>query len=107
VFWRLRAEREGDHVLRVRVGGETLEKGWAVGGAPRKIPVKRLRGLDAVLYPGEAALPKASPVRSLELAARPRALRFFPDGELGIVGWFLLLSLAAGFALRRLFGVTF
>ncbi|HSF03661.1 MAG TPA: hypothetical protein VLA62_11650, partial [Solirubrobacterales bacterium] len=32
VFWRLRAEREGDHVLRVRVGGETLEKGWAVGG---------------------------------------------------------------------------
>ena len=107
VFWRLRAEREGDHVLRVRVGGETLEKGWAVGGAPRKIPVKRLRGMDAVLYPGEAALPKASPVRSLELAARPRALRFLPDGELGIVGWFLLLSLAAGFALRRLFGVTF
>jgi hypothetical protein len=107
VFWRLRAEREGDFVLRVRVGDETLEKGWAVGGEPRRIPVKRLRGLEAVLYPGEPALPKASPVRSLELPAHPRALRFFPDGELGIVAWFLALSLAAGFALRRAFGVTF
>ena len=107
VFWRLRAEGEGDHVLRVRVGGDAFEKSWAVGGEPRKIPLKRLRGLEAVLYPGEAALPAAAPLRSLELGVHPRALRFLPDGELGIVLWFLALSLVAGFALRGLFGVTF
>jgi hypothetical protein len=107
VFWRLRAESEGDHVLRVQVGGETFEKTWAVGGPPRKVPQKRLSGLDAVLYPGEPAIPAAAPVHSLELGAHTRPLAFFPDGEFGIVLWFLVLSLAAGFALRGLFGVTF
>ncbi len=107
IFWRLRAEREGDHLLRVRVGGAAFEKHWAVGGEPRKIPLKRLRGWDAVLYPGEAPIPAAAPVRSLELDVHTRALRFFPDGEAGIVLWFLALSLAAGFGLRGLFGVTF
>jgi hypothetical protein len=107
VFWRLRAESEGDHVLRVRVDGDDFEKRWAVGGEPRKIPARRLRGLEAALYPGEAALPGSGPLRSLELGLHPRALRLLPDGELGIVAWFLGLSLAAGFALRGLFGVTF
>jgi hypothetical protein len=107
VFWRLRAEREGDHVLRLQVGGDVLEKGWAVGGEARRVPVKRLRGLEAALYPGEAALPSAAPVRSVALAAHTRELRGLPDGEFGIVAWFLVLSLAAGFALKGLFGVTF
>jgi hypothetical protein len=107
VFWRLRAEREGDHVLRVGVDGGAFEKTWAVGGEPRKVPLKRLRGVEALLYPGEAALPAAAPLRSLELGVHPRALPFFPDGELGVVLWFMALSLGAGFALRGLFGVTF
>jgi hypothetical protein len=106
VFWRLRAEREGDHRLRVRVGDEVFEKGWAVGGEPRKVPVKRFRGLEAVLYPGEPALPAAAPVRALELDANTRELRFLPDGESGIVLWALGLSLVAGYALKGLFGVT-
>jgi hypothetical protein len=108
VFWRLRAEQPGDHLLHVRVGGEDFEKAWAVGGDARKVPLKRLRGLDAVLYPGEAAIPAGAPVRSLELVPlHTRELSFFPDGEFGIVLWFVALSLAAGFALRGLFGVTF
>jgi uncharacterized membrane protein (DUF106 family) len=107
VFYRLRAEEPGDHVMRVTVGGEVYEKTWAVGGEPRKVATKRLRGIEAVLYPAEPALPAASPVRALETPVHTRELRFFPDGEAGIVGWFLLISLAAGFALRGLFGVTF
>jgi hypothetical protein len=106
VLWRLRAEQPGDHVLHVRVGDAVFEKGWAVGGEPRKIPVKRFRGLDAVLYPGEAALPASGPVRALELGPHTRALRFFPDGESGIVLWALGVSLVAGFALKGIFGVT-
>jgi hypothetical protein len=35
-----------------------------------------------------------------------RELRFFPDGEGGILGWFFVLSLVAGFALKDVVGVT-
>jgi hypothetical protein len=108
VFWRLRAEQPGDHLLHVRVGGEAFDKSWAVGGEARKVPLKRLRGLEAVLYPAEPAIPGDAPLRSLELVPlHTRELSFFPDGEFGIVLWFVALSLAAGFALRGLFGVTF
>lgn len=107
VFYRLRAEEAGDHVLRVSVGGESFDKIWSVGGEPRKVATKRLRGLEAVLYPSEPALPGSAPVRSLATPLHTRELAFFPDGEGGIVGWFLVLSLAAGFALRGVFGVTF
>lgn len=107
VFWRLRADRPGDHVLAVKVGDEVFEKTWAVGGGARKVPVKRLRGLEAVLYPGEAALPAGGPVVSMELAIHPRPLGPLPSGELGVVLWTLILSVVAGFALRGVFGVTF
>ena len=40
------------------------------------------------------------------LRCRRKFLRFFPDGEGGIVLWFFLASLAAGFALKNRFGVT-
>jgi hypothetical protein len=106
VFWRLRADQAGDHVLSVKVGDEVFEKGWAVGGEPRKVPQKRLRGLEAILYPAESALPAAGPVVSMELGVHPRTLSPLPAGELGIVLWALVLSLAAGFAVKGLFGVT-
>jgi hypothetical protein len=106
-FWRLRSEVDGDHVLAIRVGGETLEKVWSVGGAPRKVPEKRLRGIEAFLYPGEAAIPSSSVVERIEIGTpHVRELRFFPDGEGGILGWFFVLSLVAGFALKDVVGVT-
>jgi hypothetical protein len=106
VFWRLRANRAGDHVIKVRVGDDIYEKGWAVGGATRKVPVKRLRSWEALLYPGEAAIESGAPVLSLELDAKTRPLRYLPDGEFGILMWTLALSLLAGVALKGVFGVT-
>ncbi len=107
VFWRLRSQVDGDHLLAIRVGNETLEKVWSVGGAPRKVPEKRLRGIEAFLYPGEAAIPRSSVVERIEIGTpRVRELRFFPDGEGGILGWFFVLSLVAGFALKDVVGVT-
>lgn len=105
-FWRLRADTAGDHVLKVKVAGETYEKGWAVGGDPRLIPVKRLRTWDAVLYPGEEAIPADAPVLAIELPMHTRSLAYFPEGEFGILMWALVVSLAAGFALKGVFGVT-
>jgi hypothetical protein len=106
VFWRLRADAPGDHLLSVEVGGQVFEKGWAVGGDPRKVPLKRLRGLEAILYPAESALPAGGPLLSMELGVHPRTLGPLPAGELGIVLWTLILSLAAGFAVKGVFGVT-
>jgi hypothetical protein len=106
VFWRLRAEQSGDHVLAVTVGGETYEKGWAVGGGYRKIPVKRLRSLESLLYPGEDPIPGSSPVVSLELAGDTRPLAWLWDGEGGIILWAMVVSMAAGIALKDVFSVT-
>jgi hypothetical protein len=106
VFWRLRAEQPGDHVLRVSIAGAEYEKGWAVGGNARKVPLRRLRGLEAILYPSEPALPADGPVLAIELGVHPRALGPLPAGELGIVLWTFVLSLVAGFAVKGVFGVT-
>lgn len=106
IFWRLRAEAPGDHVLTLHAGGETLTKGWAVGGAARKVPVKRTRTWDALLYPGEPPLPRESAVRSVALAYPERDLGLLPDGELGILATFFGVSLLTGFSLKGRFGVT-
>jgi hypothetical protein len=106
IFWRLRAEAPGDHVLSLHVGGETLTKGWAVGGDHRKVPLKRTKTWDAFLYPGEPVLSASSPVESIALAYPERDLGLLPGGELGILATFFGVSLLAGFALKRRFGVT-
>jgi hypothetical protein len=96
----------GDHVLSLRIGDETLAKTWAVGGPHRKIPVKRTKGWEAFLYPGEPALARSSPVHTIALAYPERSLGALPGGELGILAIFFGLSLLAGFALKGRFGVT-
>ena len=106
VFWRLRADDPGDHVLSVKVGDRVFEKGWAVGGDNRKIPVKRLRSWEALLYPGEAPIPSDAPILSIELAGDTRTLPWLPDGEGGILVWAMVLSMVAGIALKDVFGVT-
>lgn len=107
VVWRLRAETEGDHVLRILVGEQVLEKKLAVGGAPRKVPVMRTKSWEQLLYPAEGAIPSESPLYSVDLHYPDRPLYFFPDGEGGILLWFFVASLAAGIALKNRFGVTF
>lgn len=106
VFWRLRADEPGDHVLSVFVGDDVYEKHWSVGGPDRKVPTRRLRSLEAFLYPSEPTLPAGGPVVSMEMDVHARALPLVPDGELGIVLWTLIVSLAAGFAVKGVFGVT-
>jgi hypothetical protein len=106
IVWRVRAEAAGDHVLRIHVGDRVIEKGFAVGGGPRKVPVMRTKSWEALLYPAEPGLPAESPLYSVALHYPERTLAFFPDGEGGILIWFFVASLAAGFMLKNRFGVT-
>jgi len=105
-FWRLRALAPGDHVLILRAGEQTLSKGWAVGGEHRKVPIKRTRSLEALLYPGEAGIPADSPFYSAELTYPERDFPFLPDGEMGILVIFMIISLVAAYSLKGVFGVS-
>jgi hypothetical protein len=51
-------------------------------------------------------MPADSPLYAIDVHYPDRALRFFPDGEGGILMWFFGASLAAGFLLKGKFGVT-
>jgi hypothetical protein len=106
IVWRVKAEAAGDHVLKIHVGDRVIEKGLAVGGGPRKVPVVRTKSWEALLYPAEPAMPAESPLYSVDLDYPQRSLRFFPDGEGGLLLWFFVASLATGFMLKNRFGVT-
>jgi hypothetical protein len=106
IFWRLRAEAEGDHVLALHVGGETFTKVFSVGGPPRKVAIQRTKSWEALLYPGEPPLAASAPVHTIALTHPERDLGWLPGGELGILATFFGLSLATGFALKGRLGVT-
>lgn len=106
VFWRLEMLEDGDHAIQIKVGDETEQKMVAVGAQPRKVPVLRTRTWEALLYPGEAALPASSSFETIRLKAPERDLGPFPSGEGGILLWFFVASLIAGFLLRKRLGVT-
>ena len=107
VGWRLRAEGAGDPALTVTAGDERLVKPWTVGGDHKKIPVLRTKAWwEALLYPGEDMVPSDSSFYELRMHIPPRELPYLPDGELGVLTIYMVLSLAAGFALKDVFGVT-
>ena len=104
--WRVRAEAGGDHELTVRVGEETLTTRLIAGDPWGTVPQRRTgRGaLDTLLYPGEAPIPAAHVVESVEIA--------YPLLELRVLGWtvhwlvaFFVLSLVFGFAFKGALGV--
>ena len=104
--WRIRTDKPGDYVVKIQAGSETIEKGIAVGGDPRKVPVMRTKSWEGFLYPAEAGMPADSALYSVDLHYPDRPLKVFPDGEGGILAWFFVASLVAGFALKDYFGVT-
>lgn len=106
VVWRLEMLADGDQTITLTAGDETQQKLVAVGEAPRKVPVLRTRTWEALLYPGEAALPAGSAFETIRLRTPDRDLSPLPSGEGGILLWFFAASLGAGFLLRKRLGVT-
>jgi hypothetical protein len=70
------------------------------------VPILRTKRLDALLYPGEAGLPSGSFVADLRLTYPERVLPWMPDGEMGVLIVFFVVSLVSGYALKDLFGVV-
>lgn len=112
VCWKIVAEQAGDHELVVHLGDEQVTKGLAVGGEPRKVPYMRTKSWEGYLYPGEAGLDADSAAHELKFQIGDsngypdRDLGFLPGGEFGVLMTFFLVSIAAGLALKGVFGVT-
>jgi hypothetical protein len=106
VVWRLTPAAPGDYLLTVRVGGTEVTKSLRVaGGAARRSPFRVSSLVDQLLYPSEPPLPANGPIAEIALS--------YPEPGLNVLGWrvhwlivYLLLSMAAAFALARRLGVT-
>lgn len=112
VLWRLRGSEPGIHEVGVVTGGQTITKRFAVGTRARRLVTVRTASpwseFFAVRHPapyaGEGVLNGSSPIRSLYLA-HPHADLGMGSGEIGIMLWFVVVSLVVGFALKGVFGV--
>jgi len=105
VAWRIRAERAGEYQLVVRAGGVAVEKQLRVGQAWGKTSSLRASGLgNLLLYPGEPPIEQSQIVEAIEITYRQLELRIFGWS----VDWlvlFFVLSIASGFAFRKVLGV--
>jgi hypothetical protein len=104
VDFRIGAAKSGRYQLGVEAAGETVTKSVAVGPVRCALsPQRSGRLVDRLLYPAEPKMP-AGPIASTEIA--------YPQETIPLVGFrihwvwlFLVISMAAGYALKGLFRV--
>lgn len=107
VHWRLRAEQYGEYRVKIILGEKHFDRRVLVGQSNGKISpsVYRANDIRTLLYPAEPALKEEAEVVAIHLSY-PRVRTVFLG--LSSASWILFgASLFFGFALRRLFGVTF
>jgi len=100
VDWRVRATAQGNHTLRIVIGGAEVTKEVVVGERMARLSGARVEGgVQHFLNPGEAALPAGGPAESIRIT--------YPDGSLTLFGrpvhwiWpWLALSMVFGYALK-------
>jgi hypothetical protein len=106
VLWRLRVLEPGRHLVRIKVGGETLEKEIVAGGQWGEVSPLRTSGwFELMFFSGEPPVPAASAFRSIEVgyAALPISV-FGLEADWFIL--FLVVSVCSAFAFKGLFGVA-
>ncbi|MBM3999614.1 MAG: hypothetical protein FJ297_08780 [Planctomycetes bacterium] len=107
VCWSVEAREPGLHRLAFDLDGAVFSKelSVAVGGAWMPTSMKRPdRGLfELLLHPRERPFTEASPVRSIEIEY-PERSSWTAGSRTWLVYWFVI-SLAAAFAARPVFGV--
>jgi len=104
VDFRIAATKPGQYQVGIEIAGETITKSVEVGN--QRVPLSPYRSsswIDRLLYPVEPGL-KAGPIAAVEIK--------YPDETVWCAGFqcswiwpFLIVSLAAGYALKGLFGV--
>jgi hypothetical protein len=105
IAWRVRAERPGRYDLTLRAGGESVTKRLDVGESWGAVSQRRTGAslADMLLWPGEAPL-GSGPIAAVEVTYPELRLRLW-GFDLHWLAVFLVLSLAAGFAMRGPLGI--
>lgn len=107
VTWRLRAKRDGAHLIRLTQGGETFTKEVAVGERVDRVSPMRPDGgfFDNLLYPAEKPFAAGSRVKSITLNY-PARDSWYAGADWWIL-WFLVISMAFALILKPILKVKF
>ena len=104
IDWRVQADQAGQYAVDVLVGREAFTKQVTVGeGLTRVLPERARKSVvEEFLHPGEAQLPAAGPLESIEVLYRPRSVRL-AGYDLHWLVAFLAITLLGAFALKGIF----
>lgn len=104
--WRIRATAPGHHMFTINHGLTLAEKELVVGDVgPRVNPIRSTSWTSTLLYPAESALPKGSPIVSIEVKYPP--MESWIHGSDWWVLYFFVVSMAAALILKPVVGVKF
>lgn len=111
VYWRLRSKEAGQGTLSWKIGDQDVKKNIVVANDTKRLVLINVRRpgtslLDRLLYAGEPAFGKDSPVRSIDLDYHKKST---PILGMNLPWWstFLIVSMVSALLVRRLLGVQF
>jgi uncharacterized membrane protein (DUF106 family) len=106
ICWRIKARTLGNHRLVFHAGEQTADKELSVGDRFMRVSSVRhfLSCGDAVLYPAERPFERTSPIQSIAIDY-PRRASWTSGADTWVVYW-LVVSMATGFAFRRTLNVN-
>lgn len=107
------AKQQGSHELGLSLNGEQVTKAVEVGTNPRRLARLRTaepfskftQAKDPIVYFGDPVLPASSFVQTVTVPYDVGPMGFLSGGEISIMLWFVVVSLAVGFGLKGVFGV--
>ncbi len=107
--WRLAAEEPGDYDVELVLNGESFVKKVQVSDKiARRSPVRPEPTFMAqLLYPAEAPMPAAGPIRQIEIKYPPADGGIGWDIEIAWMVTFFLLTIVFALALKKPMGVEF
>ncbi len=106
VAWRVMAEKDGNYEVNIAAAGRVFSKQAVVTSGVARVSPVRLRGRfwERMLVSGEAALPDNAPIQSIEVSYPARTIHF-AWLDWNWIWLFFVLSLAAGFFFKSVFGI--
>lgn len=106
VCWRIKGREAGRHRLVFHAGEQTADKELAIGDGFMRVSSLRPEWScgDAFLYPAERPFDRASPIKSIAIDY-PRRASWTSGADTWVVYW-LVVSMATGFAFRRTLNVN-
>ena len=104
IDWRVQADRPGQYTVDVMVARKAFTKQVTVGEGLARVLRARARTslVEHLLHPGEAQLPAAGPLETIEVQYRPRSVRL-AGFDLHWLVPFLVITLLSTLALKGIF----